>query len=91
MGNSRKLFRLFKSLVEWQKVLSLLKNKPHDFVTFVDKVVNLLVRLCFVGYWVIDNYMIVKKIYLRQPSKPKTGTTKLWFFGSLCAACLGML
>lgn len=62
MGNARKLFRLFKSLVEYQKIQLLLKQKGPQH----KKVINILCRLGFLLYWIFDNISILAKIKFFQ-------------------------
>ncbi len=58
MRDARKLFRLFKSLVEYQKICQLQKQKlPHH-----KKLLNILTRLGFLFYWFFDNLQILSKI-----------------------------
>lgn len=48
MRDARKLFRLFKSFNEYQKLLELLKKGSPDYFEFVSQVVT---RLAFLLYW----------------------------------------
>jgi hypothetical protein len=58
MRDARKLFRLFKSLVEYQKIQQLLKVKGPQH----KQILNVLARLGFFFYWVFDNIQILAKV-----------------------------
>jgi peroxin-11B len=58
MRDARKLFRLFKSLMEYQKIIQLQKQKMPNH----KKVLNILSRLGFLFYWVFDNLQILSKV-----------------------------
>ena len=60
MRDARKLFRLFKSLMEYQKIQQLMKQKQTDH----KQVLNILIRLGFLFYWVFDNIAILTKVKL---------------------------
>mmetsp|Transcript_41677 Transcript_41677/g.40045 ORF Transcript_41677/g.40045 Transcript_41677/m.40045 type:complete len:131 (+) Transcript_41677:120-512(+) len=80
MRDARKLFRLFKSLVEYQKILVLLKQKQSDY----KKVINILSRLSFLCYWVFDNLSILAKIkFLESVDKDKASkwAATFWLLG----------
>lgn len=47
MRNARKLFRLFKTINEYQKLVEILAKKGSTF----DKVINALNRIFFGLYW----------------------------------------
>lgn len=47
MRNARKLFRLFKSINEYQKLIEILGKKGSTF----DKTFNALNRIFFLLYW----------------------------------------
>ena len=47
MRNARKLFRLFKSINEYQKLVDILGKKGNT----LDKVLNILSRVFFLLYW----------------------------------------
>ena len=58
MRDARKLFRLFKSLVEYHKIQELLKSKGPQH----KQVINVLARLGFFFYWIFDNIQILSKV-----------------------------
>ena len=59
MRDARKLFRLFKTINEYQKLLDLL-GKAHQMG--VDEVLGILTRIFFGLYWIFDNLAILRKI-----------------------------
>lgn len=70
MKNARKLFRLFKTLNEYQKIQTLLKNPGgDDFKLYV----NILQRLAFFFYWVFDNLNILGSIKFLNVDPKKYG------------------
>jgi hypothetical protein len=52
MRDARKLFRLGKSIVEYQKMIQLSNQKG---VPQHKKILNVLSRLGFFFYWIFDN------------------------------------
>lgn len=58
--DTRKVFRLFKSIVEYQKLLDVLLDDEDDLL----KVFRVLAQVCFFFYWFFDNISIVYKIKL---------------------------
>ena len=68
MRDARKLFRLFKTLNEYQKILDLLE-KSRNLST--DDFLAVLSRVFFGLYWIFDNIAILRKIgILSGDSKP---------------------
>ncbi len=51
MRDARKLFRLAKSIVEYQKMVQLANQKSPQH----KKILNILSRLGFFFYWIFDN------------------------------------
>lgn len=87
MRDARKLFRLFKSLMEYQKVQLLMKEqvKPH-FKTQL----NILQRLGFLFYWVFDNIQILGKVkFLNNVDVEKAGKRASFFW--LVALVFGVI
>jgi hypothetical protein len=79
MRDARKLFRLFKSLNEYQKISKLLAKIEEDEFAFY---FNLLNRLGFLGYWFFDNLQILSKVgFVKLDAKHqgKVGAI-FWFF-----------
>lgn len=62
MRDARKLFRLFKSLKEYGKLLELIAKK--DTMAFQDFILNALTRIFFLLYWLFDNLNILSKLGL---------------------------
>ena len=77
MRDARKLFRLFKSLVEYQKIVQIQKQKGPEH----KKILSILSRLGFLFYWVFDNIQILAKIkYLDGVDKEKAGKRACFFW-----------
>lgn len=64
MRDARKLFRLFKSVNEIQKIKQMLLKPQFD--NEIDFLLNLLARLGFLGYWFFDNLQILAKLKLMK-------------------------
>jgi len=60
MSNARKLFRMFKSLIEWQKINVLLgkasSTPPLKFI------LQMIPRVAFFFYWILDTIVVLSKI-----------------------------
>ena len=87
MRDARKLFRLFKSLMEYQKICQFQKMKlpPHK------KTLNILSRLGFLLYWVFDNIQILTKVkYLQNVDQAKAAKRAcfFWLLGLLFSVLL---
>lgn len=77
MRDARKLFRLFKSLVEYQKIIQLQKQKQPQH----KKILGILSRLGFLFYWVFDNLQILAKVkYLEGVDKEKAAKRACFFW-----------
>ena len=65
MSNARKLFRMFKSLIEWQKINTLLgKARSTAPLKFI---LALIPRIAFFFYWILDTLVVLSKIkFLRN-------------------------
>lgn len=75
MKDARKLFRLFKTVNEVQKLIELINKKDKDEI---NKALNILVRAFFGFYWYYDNLVILKTVkFLHGDHKPdaKKGST----------------
>lgn len=84
MRDARKLFRLFKSVNEYQKIMDILAKGSLDPIEFILNVAN---RLGFLMYWFFDNLVILCKVkFLKYEVKPfnKAGST-FWFLALLPA------
>ncbi len=81
MKDARKLFRLFKSINEYKKILDLLQKK-NDTPTLV---LNLLVRVGFLCYWIFDNLTILSKIKILDFDAKEMARTgaNFWFLALL--------
>lgn len=58
MRDARKLFRLFKSLNEYKKLMDLLKKDQ----SLEDLILSIITRIGFLLYWIFDNLAILSKI-----------------------------
>lgn len=58
--DARKLFRLFKSIVEYQKLIDILLDDEDNLL----KIFRVLGQIFFFFYWFFDNISIVLKIKL---------------------------
>ena len=77
MRDARKLFRLFKSLMEYAKIQALLKTKgpQHKLI------LNILSRAGFFFYWIFDNLAILAKVkYLTGVDKEKAAKRAAFFW-----------
>lgn len=87
MRDARKLFRLFKSLVEYQKITALQKqNQPQH-----KKILAILARLGFLIYWFFDNLNILAKIkYLEGIDKDAAAKKAclFWLIGLIFSIAL---
>ena len=80
MRDARKLFRLAKSLVEYQKMQQLYAQKAPQH----KKILNILSRLGFFFYWIFDNIQILAKVkFLEGVDKEKAAKRAafFWFLG----------
>ena len=83
MKDARKLFRLFKSVNEIQKIIELVKKQDNDEL---NKALNILCRFFFGLYWYFDNLVILKTVkFIQGDHKPdgKNGST-CWLLGLIC-------
>ena len=77
MRDARKLFRLFKSVVEYQKIVQLQKQKAPEH----KKLLNILSRAGFFFYWIFDNLQILAKVkFLEGVDKEKAGKRAAFFW-----------
>ena len=92
MRDSRKLFRLFKSLNEWktiEKQIALYKADPTDTKILF----NILSRGGFFFYWLFDNLSILAKIKFLDRVDKESASKKaatFWFI-ALVFAVIGVL
>ena len=78
MKDARKLFRLFKSLNEYKKILDLLQKEEG---MTLDLALKLITRIGFLLYWIFDNLAILSKIKVlsfETKNLAKKGST-CWF------------
>lgn len=87
MRDARKLFRLFKSINEYQKITQLLNKIEEDEFAFYFNILN---RLGFLGYWFFDNLQILSKVnFLKlDPKKNAKIGAIFWFFALIFALVL---
>jgi hypothetical protein len=81
MATARKLFRLFKWIIEYQKISKLVKNHPADGEP-IDLALAVLTRLGFFGFWWFDNLWVCAHVGLLKRDKTplkKPGMLS-WFF-----------
>jgi hypothetical protein len=94
MGVARKLFRLLKSLNEYQKIRNLLKNTTMDST---ERQITILSRLAFFFYWIWDNITVLHKVNFFRFMDVKTSqryASKFWLTGivtGLILAVMGMI
>ena len=82
MADARKMFRLFKSINEVQKIIDML-TKPEAGWDEIDLAANILSRLGFVVYWIFDNLFILSKIKFinGNTEKFKKYAQTFWWIG----------
>ncbi|KRX05614.1 hypothetical protein PPERSA_09754 [Pseudocohnilembus persalinus] len=82
MRDARKLFRLFKSMNEIEKLIQLSQTDSPDVVK---KALDVLARAFFAGYWFFDNLVILITVKFLKSNKEKATQTSntFWFFGIL--------
>ena len=77
MRDARKLFRLGKSIVEYQKIMQLSAQKTSQH----KKALNILSRLGFFFYWIFDNLQILAKVkFLQGVDKEKAAKRAAFFW-----------
>lgn len=80
MKTARKLFRLFKSLNEYHKVMELASKKD---LTQVD-MLNIAARIAFLLYWIFDNLSILSSVkFLNLDAKQMNKYGSFWWFVAL--------
>ena len=60
MSNARKLFRLFKSLLEYQKINAMLGKA--DSMSVRKLIFSLIPRIAFFFYWMFDHLIVMHKV-----------------------------
>jgi hypothetical protein len=48
--------------MEYQKLLVSIQVTHYDTFTLIDKVVQVTTRTLFIAYWLIDNFIILKRV-----------------------------
>ena len=89
MSVARKLFRLFKSLMEYQKIRQLLKGDTPQF----EKIMNVLCRASFLWYWFFDNLSVLIKIKFINSldfNSINRKACKFWLLGCLIGMFLAV-
>ena len=84
MRDARKLFRLFKSVNEYQKIMEIIAKGSNNNLDFILNIAN---RIGFLLYWFFDNLVILAKVkFLKLEIKPlnKAGST-FWFLALVAA------
>lgn len=75
MATARKLFRLFKTVNEYHKVIGLLSKSQDDEF---DLYMNILSRVFFGAYWVFDNLAVLSAIKFLKQDKVKLTKSASW-------------
>ena len=89
MSIARKLFRLFKSLMEYQKIKLLLKGDLPQF----EKIMNVVCRASFLWYWFFDNLSVLIKIKFINSldfNSINRKACKFWLLGCLTGMFLAV-
>lgn len=76
MREARKLFRLFKSIIEYQKLIAILLDDRDDWL----KVFRVLGQVCFFFYWFFDNISIACKINIIRGNHLRNNTVAACFW-----------
>lgn len=80
MKNARKLFRLFKTLNEYQKFMEIISKGDLDQVA----ILNALSRGAFGLYWIFDNLSVLSTVkFLKFDSKQMNKYGAFWWFIAL--------
>ena len=84
MRDARKLFRLFKSLNELEKLQALLTKTPAN-MDEIDLILSVATRIGFFGYWLFDNLQILAQVKMinRQPSEFMKPAMFFWWLGNV--------
>ena len=77
MANARKLFRLFKSLLEYKKINELLGKA--DSMQLHKFILTLIPRIAFFFFWLFDHLVILQKIKV-LPNVDIKWVTHKWAF-----------
>lgn len=84
MKNSRKLFRLFKTINEVKKIIEILNKASRDKA---DQGLSLLTRAFFGLYWIFDNIVILKTMkFINGDFKANNKTAMTFWFLALITA-----
>lgn len=67
MKDTRKIFRLFKSIIEYQKLVAILLDDDDNLL----KIFRILAQILFLFYWLFDNISILCKIKLLKGNYAK--------------------
>ena len=84
MRDARKLFRLFKSLNELQKLQQVLVKTPAN-MDEIDFILFVAARIGFFGYWFFDNLQILAQVKMinRQPKDFLKPAMFFWWLGNV--------
>ena len=84
MADARKMFRLFKWINEYQKIVDML-SKPELGWDEIDLAINVLSKLGFILFWACDNVFILTKIKFLNGNveTSKKGAMLGWWLGGL--------
>lgn len=77
MKTARKLFRLFKSINEYKKIMDILGSKDLS----QKDMLNAASRLCFLLYWFFDNVVVLSSVkFLGYDAKQMNKYGAFWWF-----------
>lgn len=77
MKSARKLFRLFKSVNEYKKIMDILGKKSLSQTDML----NAASRLCFLLYWFFDNLVVLSSTkFLKYDAKQMNKYGAFWWF-----------
>lgn len=81
MKTARKLFRLFKSINEYQKLTDILHKEG---LTQID-MLEAAARVAFLLYWFFDNLSVLSSVkFLKMDAKQMNKYGSFWWFVALC-------
>ena len=92
MSNARKLFRLFKSLMEYKKINAILGKA--DSVSLRKLILQLIPRIAFFFFWFFDHLIVIHKVNFYRGYDLKWVLQcwgKLWFIANTTQIIDGIL
>lgn len=73
---ARKIFRLLKSIIEYQKLIKILLDDNDNWL----KIFRVLGQICFFFYWFFDNISIIYKVKILKGDYAKNHTLAAIFW-----------